>query len=320
MKNQLKNIAKELLLDTYKTSLTLFKILIPISIIVKILQSFGVIPYIGTALEPIMYLVGLPGEMGLVWATTMITNLYGGILALLAIQQSVPLTAAQMTVLTTIMLIAHTFPIELQVARKAGIRIRAMFIIRFGFGLLLGIILNLFYKGLNLLQHPAIITFKAKKVIDPSWAQWGISELKNYGMIVLIIFSLIVVMKILNITGAIKFITKLFKPILGLMGIGSEVITITIIGLTLGIAYGGALIIKETKEKKINIKDVFYALTLMGLCHSMIEDTLLMIAIGGDISGVLFARIIFAFITTYLIVRFTKNLSSEFFKKYLVRA
>ncbi|MEI7597511.1 MAG: nucleoside recognition domain-containing protein [Bacteroidota bacterium] len=315
----IKEIAKNILFDTYKASTALFKIMIPVSIVVRILQETGLIHNVGDALNPLMKLVGLPGEMGLVWATTMITNLYGGILALVAIQGSVSLTVAQVTVLTTMMLVAHTFPIELQVARKAGVKLRAMFILRFSFALVLGILLNWFYKSFDMLQQHAVITFKTNKVLNPSWLEWGISEIKNYGIILLVIFSLILMMKILNLTGVIKLITKLFKPILGVMGIGSEVITITIIGLTLGIAYGGALIIKETEQKKVKVRDVFYALTLMGLCHSMIEDTLLMIALGGDISGVLFARIIFAFIVTYLIVRFTKNLSNEFFKKYLVR-
>ncbi len=51
------------------TWLILLKIMIPISIIVKILVEFGLIKTIADLLSPIMGFVGLPGEFGLVWAT-----------------------------------------------------------------------------------------------------------------------------------------------------------------------------------------------------------------------------------------------------------
>ena len=69
--------------DTFKevffTVFTLLRIIIPISIIVKILKEFGVIDIIGRALSSIMKVVGLPGESGLIWATAMVTNIYGGL-------------------------------------------------------------------------------------------------------------------------------------------------------------------------------------------------------------------------------------------------
>ena len=67
------------------TTWILFRIMIPISIIVKILQILGCIEIVGMVLSPVMNLVGLPGETGLVWATAMITNIYGGILVFITL-------------------------------------------------------------------------------------------------------------------------------------------------------------------------------------------------------------------------------------------
>jgi hypothetical protein len=67
--------AKKVLLDTFKTTFTLLKIVIPVSIIVKILSELGLIELIGKGLSPVMGLAGLPGDFGIVWATTMITNM-----------------------------------------------------------------------------------------------------------------------------------------------------------------------------------------------------------------------------------------------------
>ena len=70
------NEAKDIFKEACKTTFWLLKIMIPISIIVKILSEFGIITIIGDYLSPAMNVVGLPGDFGLVWATTMITNIF----------------------------------------------------------------------------------------------------------------------------------------------------------------------------------------------------------------------------------------------------
>ncbi len=80
----------------------------------------------------------------------------------------------------------------------------------------------------------------------------------------------------------------------------------TVIGLSMGILYGGALIIKEAKEKDIPKMDVFYAFVLMGLCHSLIEDSLLMLSMGANWIMVFIFRMVFALLITWLLVRFLR--------------
>lgn len=309
---------KELFRDTLNTAWVMFKIMIPVSIVVKILQMTGAIEYIGIALSPIMRLVGLPGEMGLVWGTGMITNLFGGIMAYLNIAPSFHLTVAQTTVLALMMLVAHTFPIELQVARKAGVKLITMFIFRFGFAFIMGLVLNLIYNGFDVLQEPSVITWKRQVVIDTSLQTWATGELKNYLTIFLFIFSLLLLIKILKVTGVINIITKGLSPLLKLMGIGAEVTTIAIIGLTLGVVYGGVLIINESKNQNINKRDIFYCLALMGLCHSVIEDSILMMALGGHYTGVLVFRFLVSMLIIWAVVKYTKHLSDSSFAKYFL--
>ncbi|HNW99162.1 MAG TPA: hypothetical protein PKK00_12200 [Bacteroidales bacterium] len=309
---------KELFIDTWKTAVLMFKIMIPVSIGVKILQETGAIEYIGIALAPLMKLVGLPGEMGLVWGTCMITNLYGGVIAFMNLAPVYHLSVAQTTVIFLMMLVAHTFPLELQIVRKAGVKYITMFIFRFGFAFIMGFVLNLGYSLFSILQHPAIITWKREVVANPTWLQWALGELKNYGMIMLFIFSLLLLIKILKKIGVIDWITQRLSPILRLMGIGSEVTTIAIIGITLGIVYGGVLIINESKNKNINKRDIFYCLALMGLCHSLIEDTILMLALGGHYSGILIFRLIASFLIIWAIVKITSKFSDAKFIKYFL--
>ena len=72
--------ARETLKDTGSTYFFLLKIMIPISIVVKVLDYFGWIEVIGDYLSPAMGVVGLPGDFGLVIATAMIANIYGALI------------------------------------------------------------------------------------------------------------------------------------------------------------------------------------------------------------------------------------------------
>ena len=105
-------LASEILRDAFSASFELFKVMIPIIILVKALQEFGLIQYLAWPLEPIMSLVGLPAEMGLVWATALINNIYTGIIVLLSLTGDIPLTTAQATVLGVLMLVGHGLPVE----------------------------------------------------------------------------------------------------------------------------------------------------------------------------------------------------------------
>ena len=123
-------VLAELFRDALRTSVELFRIIIPISIVTRFLQQWGVVDQLGVLLGPVMELVGLPGQIGLVWATAMITNLYGGMVVFASLAPDLGLTVAQVTVLTTMMLVAHGLPVELRIAQKAGTRLRAMALLR----------------------------------------------------------------------------------------------------------------------------------------------------------------------------------------------
>ena len=304
---------------TLKTCWILFKLMIPISIIIRLIQEFNVLPYISKFLDPVMQLCGLPAETSLVWITAMIVNIYGGLLSLFAIYPSLsePLTTAQLTVLLTMLLVAHTFPIELKIAQKAGVKFSFMILFRFVCGILFGAILSFIYSSLNVLQDTVTLS-NAFTLHDTSWKGWALNELKNYLIIICIIFSLIVLMRMLDISGIMRRINQALHPVIKVLGISDSVLPITIIGLTLGIAYGGGLMIDESQNKQIKPKDIFYSLVLMGLFHSIFEDTLLMLGMGGHYSGIIIFRFTMAFIFTFAIVRLTRNMNDNKFNRIFI--
>ena len=292
----------------------MFKFMIPISIVVKILQDTGLIVHVGNALAPLMKLMGLPGEMGLVWASSMIANIYGALVAYLQIAATLeqPLTIAQVTTLGTIILIAHTFLIELVVTQRAGAKIFPMFVFRFGFAIIAGIIIYWTYRFFGILQgYPETAASVLVGKTDPTLLEWGFSQIKNYGFIFILVTALIILLDILKKIGAIDKFNNWLAPVLRILGIGKEVIPITVVGMTLGLAYGGALIINSVKKDELSKRDVFYALILMALCHSIIEDSLLLMSIGSHYSGVFVFRTFFALIITFFFVKITSKWSDE---------
>jgi spore maturation protein SpmB len=297
-----------------KTSWYMFKFMIPISVVVKILQETGLIVHVGNVLSPLMKLMGLPGEMGLVWASSMIANIYGSLIAYLQIVPMLenPLTIAQVTTLATIILIAHTFLIELVITQRAGAKIVPMFVIRFGFGFVAGVLVFWMYHFLGVLQdYPEVVNTLLMGKKDPTLLEWGLNELRNYGFIFLCVTGLIILLDILKRVGIINKINNLLEPVLRILGIGKDVIPITVVGMTLGLAYGGGLIINSVNRDGLKKRDVLYALFLMALCHSVIEDSLLLISIGAHYTGVFIFRICFALIITYIFVKITSKWSEE---------
>jgi len=311
-------VSRELVRDALRTSADLFKIIIPISIVTRLLQQIGVVDYLGTLLGPVMELVGLPGQIGLVWATAMLTNLYGGMVVFASLAPELNLTVAQATILTTMMLIAHALPVEVRIAQKAGTRFRAMILLRISSALLLGWILHQIYRLSGTLQQANHALWNPPAV-DPTWIAWSMAETRNMVSIFFIILCLLVLLRILKKVGISDLMTRLLEPVLSMLGMGRQAAPITIIGMTLGLSYGGGLIIQEARAGGLSRKDIFCSLALMGLCHGLIEDTLVMMLLGGHLSGIFWGRLVFSLIAIFLIGKLIQRLPAQACDRYLFR-
>ena len=77
------------------------------------------------------------------------------------------------------------------------------------------------------------------------------------------------------------------------------------------------LILQEARSGRMDSRDIFLALTLMGLCHSLFEDTMLMALIGGHLSGLLVARLGFALLVIFLAGRLLRRIPEQFFRRFV---
>ena len=309
------SVVRQILREATEISVKLFKIMVPVIVIVKILREIGMIEVLGAVLAPFMAFVGLPGSMGLVVATSIMTSVYGGMAAFVSLSTITPLTVAQATVITCMMLVAHALPVELRIAQKAGVRMPVMASLRVLGAFAYGALLNAIYTWGGWLQSPNIVSWMPPAE-DNSLAGWAIGQVKGLAVIYAAILGLLVLLKILDRLGVTDFMVKCLEPLLRLLGIGKSASALTIVGMTLGVAYGGGLIIQHAKSGEIGKKDIFFSLALMGLCHSILEDTFLMTLLGGHLSGVFWGRVLFSLFCTYFLVRWVSRLSETTFDRF----
>ena len=131
--------------------------------------------------------------------------------------------------------------------------------------------------------------------------QWALGQIENFVVIVIVIFVILTIMKILKFIGVLRLFERLLQPVLPLFGMSEKAAPLTVVGMVMGISYGGALIIREASSGKLGKNEVFFSLALMGLSHALVEDTLLMFALGAHLGGILVGRVVFSLLVIYLL-------------------
>lgn len=293
--------------DALRVYVTLLKILIPALLIVKGLEWLGIVDGLGTVLAPLMSLLGLPEQLGVVWAAALFTNLYTAIAVFFQVADDMPLSVEQVTVLGALMLVGHSIPVEGAVAKRAGVPWWTTSVLRVGGAFLFAWLLHCFYSTFGLLQAPVELIWQPGFSSEPTLSGWAVAQLETLALIFVIILALIVLLKLLQKLGLERWVHLVLRPLLKLLGIGRSAANVTVIGFTLGLSYGAGLLIRDVQNGVLNKRDSTLALCFLGLCHSVIEDTLLILMLGADISGILWARLLFAMIVTAVIARWPER-------------
>lgn len=281
----------------------LVKIMVPVMVAVKVAVMLGLIGVLSAVFEPLMTLVGLPQEMGLVWATAALVNIYGGAAALIGVLPEAPLTVAQITVLLSMILAFHSIPVEQRVCQKAGTSIIFTTALRFGAAMLYGAVLNGIYLWLDVLQQPVEIAWLPSTSPDAGWMEWLENSAISLAGVFVIIVGLMLILRIFDVLGVTELCARALQPALRFMGMSKDATPIAIVGVLLGLSYGGGLIIREAKAGHMSPRDILLSVSLLAICHSMIEDTLFMLALGGDWTGIVAGRIVFSVIAMAILAK-----------------
>ena len=290
----------------------LARIMIPITIMTEILSRMGAIEAVAPVFAPVMNLVGLPPELGLAWLTAMLVGLWGAVPLLFTLVPVSSLSVADVTVFSVLILFAHGLPVEQKIIQKAGPGMIATTILRVFGGLLYAFLLHhilLVTGGLLAPVNPTWIPMSAK----PDWFEFfrGLGETMIWMLVILVVLSW--GLEILKVTGLLDLMMTALSPVLRLAGIRGEAGHLTAVGLFLGISYGAGLLIREAQSGAVSPRQIFLSCVLLGFAHSVIEDTLVVMALGADVYGVLVGRLIFALVATATIAALLRSLSDRRF-------
>jgi hypothetical protein len=306
-----KNLFKEII----DVTVPLYKILIPFIFIIKLLEVAGIVDLIAKVFAPIMGLIGLPSELGIIWVTAIVINIYAALILFINILPGLDVSVAEITILTVAMLFAHNLLVESAISRSAGVSFVFTCLYRLVSAFFACWVLNLIYTKLNYLQEPFITSFTLEAPQPGLWL-WFKDQILYLFYIFIIVVVLVTILEFLKVIGIESFLKKILAPPLRFFGISESSMNIIIVGMTIGLQFGGGILIKEVNSAKIDKQSVFLSILMINLIHAIIEDTLLMLAVGGHFSGVIIARIVFSLLFSLVMFKIYQ-IFNLFFEKYV---
>ncbi len=276
--------------ETFRTAMhsirIILQLVIPIYLLADILFYYNLLEKIAFLFEPFTGLLGLPPEAALSLISGMFLNLYAAV----AFAAPLDMNPHQWSVLAIFLGVCHSLIVENVIMGKLGISNRYSYALRVGGGLLIAWIAaqmpSEWFRATVTAQtftqkHYASFT----DLITSSLADATILTLK----IILLITVLIVLMDFIK---SRSFVRNSAKNV-------SKGFTITV-GIILGITYGAGILIKEKQSGALSREEIFYIGTFLMICHAIIEDTLLFVIFGADLTMVIAIRTVAAVMIAWL--------------------
>lgn len=278
---------------SWKSTRWLLKLMIPISLAVTLMQHFGVLAWIATWINPMFVHFGLPGESAVAFISGAAAGTYAG----LAVMMSIPLTMKQASILALMIALCHALPMECAVNKKTGSSFWNMAVIRIVMALLCAFTLNLLLP--EIAGKYIYLGAEADSSLAEVTTTWVLSQVKMSLMVMLIIFTLMVVQRMLEAYRLLDSLSRLLSPLMLFFGLPRHASYMWLVGNVLGISYGSAVML-ELEEKglvtKVEANDVNYHLIMN---HSMLEDTIVFAATGISAILLITTRVSFALLLVW---------------------
>ena len=275
-----------------------FIVMIPVSLVVVLLDASGILFYVSRIMQPLMRIIGLPGEAALVFISSILLNIYSAI----AVINTLNLEVGAVIILATMCCIAHNFLVECIVTTKTGSSVIEIIVARlvcaFGAGWLIHLIIN---DTVDISAEAAIeipLGFNWEMLPRQLFA-WLFDTLKLMAKIVLMIFAVMFLQKLLDEFGAMRFLGRLSSPFMRIIGLPEKCAYLWIVIELVGLAYASGILIEEVRQGAISRKeaDIFNYHAVVN--HSQIEDTLLFVSIGVPYIWAALPRFIAAFVVVW---------------------
>jgi hypothetical protein len=277
-----------------KTAIWLLKLTIPVSFAVFLLDFFGVLNVIAGWVAPVFKLIGLSGQASIVLITSFFTNIY----SVIAVMATLGFGHREGTILAVMCLISHALIVETAIQQKTGSNPWRMVAIRLAASFIAAWILNLILPD-EAVHNSETIVRSASDFI-PALKLWLSNMLITAIKIVVLVNLLLILQKILNEFRLIKWILLPFTPLLHVMGLPANTGFLWMVAYTLGLGYGGAIMISESEEGRLSREDADLLNHHIAISHSQLEDPLLFVSVGYQLGILIWPRILLAIASVWI--------------------
>ena len=309
MAEDLKETSYRSFLKSIRVSGTILMIMVPVSFCVTMLQFTGVLERIAWVLSPVMKIVSLPPEASFALIAGALINIYAGI----AVMGTLSLRAWDINIMAVMMLICHNLIVESAVQSKTGVSGLKMTLFRIiaaiGMGICLSFILPEGFKQVSTTMGGKVFSSAQGFVeVIVLWVkQTSMLTLK----VILIIAAINLIIDVMRYLKAFDPVITLLRPLTFMHGLPKKASFMWMAGILFGLAYGSGVLIAEAQTGRVD-KDSLVRLNLsLGISHSLIEDTLLFVAIGASLFWVLIPRMVAAAVMVWLYALVARSFTSS---------
>ncbi|MDR2810930.1 MAG: nucleoside recognition domain-containing protein [Tannerellaceae bacterium] len=287
---------KQALPKSVKTCLWLLKIILPISLAVRLLQYSGLLGEFSAWLEPVFSLVGLPGETAIVFLTSVFCPLYAPI----ALISSMALGVREATILALMCLVSHNLIVESSVQAKTGSHFWEITLLLLLMSFVIAFSLNRIMPQTGWGTVGVTVSAATGSNLWDVLALWFMSSMKVILTIVLIVTSLMILHYLLEEFRLMRGLSTVFAPLMNVFGLPRDTAFLWLVGNVVGLAYGGAIMVEQVEQKKLSYKNGNLLNYHLAVNHSMLEDTIIFVAIGIPALWILIPRLVFAAAAVWL--------------------
>lgn len=126
---------------------------------------------------------------------------------------------------------------------------------------------------------------------------------QNVLLMAAIVIPLMIVLEVARELKILDWAARRMSPLMGFSRLSPQAAFPLLVGIIFGIAYGAGVLIEEARSGRLDWKDIFLINIFLSVCHAVVEDTALFMAVGANGPVILLGRLIAAVLITWLISR-----------------
>jgi Fe2+ transport system protein B len=275
----------------------MMKIIVPISLFTAILDWSGLLSHLDFLLKPLMGLLDLPPAAALPLIIGMLSNIYGGIGAMVPL----PFSTAQMTLIAVFILTAHGLIQEGIIQGKSGIHPLKATLVRIGAATVTVLLMVPWVGSSTVMPAAADGALTVSPAFPEMIRHWAWTTFRLTAKIFFIIMALLTLLELLKAFGLIHPFVRALGPFLRIMGLDRKVGFLWMTAVIFGLSYGGAIIVAEAKSGHLSRDDLELLHLSIGMNHSMIEDPPLFLPMGIHPFWLYVPRLVMAIIIVRLV-------------------